>query len=125
MSIRALIGLSLVASAFAFSLDAGAANDPERIYDAVSSYEALSREAYRGGFTLNGILRGQSAGQTSNYVYGDSDQAAAKSSCERFALIAMKDAGHYAFVVRYQSGAILNPSGAPADYVVACRLERR
>jgi hypothetical protein len=121
---RALFGLCTLASTLALAAPAGAAGPYDQTYDAVNAYEVLLRNGqdteYRA-FSLTGVLRGQSAAQTVTYKFYDNATANMFAPvCERLALIAMKDAGHYAFVV------VSDPTyGVTNGAITSCRLERR
>jgi hypothetical protein len=101
-----------------------AAGPNDRAFDAVSAFEAkiVSSSSGYQAFAVTGILRGQSAEQTIPFTFGDADTAARYApSCERYALIALKDAGHFSFVV--VTNGYVNPNDGTMP-VVSCRLER-
>jgi hypothetical protein len=89
------------------------------VFDAVNGFEAVAFNpggSNRGAFKVTGVLHGQGNEQTLGYQFADFETADRHyASCERFALIAMKDAGHYAFVVDID--AMRN--------VMSCHLQRR
>jgi hypothetical protein len=119
---RALFGLSVLTAASVTAAPADAAGPGDQVFDAVNGYEAKlenSQNIYHRVFAVTGILHGQAAEQTLTYQFFDGDTGDRFApTCERFALIAMKNAGHFAFVV------VTDPSGTP-NSVIGCRLERR
>jgi hypothetical protein len=115
---RAFLGLCVLAAATAVAPRASADDTPV-IFDSVDTYQArISNGADPSTFVVTGIIRGQATAQTIGFhFYANSfdPQLGLPASCERYALIAMKDAGHYSFVVTTQTPSI----------VVGCSLERR
>jgi hypothetical protein len=119
MSPRSSLGLCLALGVSSVALSASAAVASTRTFDAVNGFEQVSstdNDVYFHTFVVTGIVRGQATEQTFTYHFRSQETADRYyQSCERFALLAMKDAGHYAFIVKLDG----------ADYVAGCRLEKR
>jgi hypothetical protein len=126
MSLRTsrFVALGALASSLALALPARADNTT-KIYDAVNAYEARVIRDQTGnyrGFTITGIPRGASAEETATYYFWDATTGDSfYPTCERLALMAMKDAGKYALILTTQ------PSSGNTQGVglYSCRLERR
>jgi len=119
---RPLSSVLALAACAALAAPAFASEGDAQIYDAVNGFEIASgnNPPLHHGFIVTGIKRGESAEQSTPYQFPDPDTGDRYvASCERYAMIAMKDAGHYAFVVVTYPG-----SGTPLT-IEGCRLERR
>jgi hypothetical protein len=119
--LRSFVALSALAASAAFVRPALAAAPTELVYDAVNAYQVNASndsEITHRSFAVTGILHGQSAEQTATYqfYYDQVTPDRLAPSCERYALMAMKSAGHFALVLVVGE---IDPVT-----VTACRLQR-
>jgi hypothetical protein len=102
----------------ALAAPVSAAFSATQTFDAVNGFEQdllNSGDTFHHTFVVTGIQRGQASASSVTYQFYDQEIADRYyASCERFALLAMKDAGHYAFIVT-----------TDGQYVTRCRLEKR
>jgi len=106
LSHRLVISSLLAAVVFSSSESARATSTAEDVYNTVDSFQPFG-----SGFQVSGVLAGATVSTGRFYFLGNESL---RTSCERFAVLAMSKPGKFQFV-------ITNPDANP----VTCRLALR